>query len=95
MLISGVTEKMNTTGAIIYNLLNFFSSALIGTAIAVGLFIYNFKFTAILVSVFGLMYLIVAYLFKIYLNDFLFKFLSLLTILKLILLIIYLLNINN
>ena len=68
MLISGVTEKMNTTGAIIYNLLNFFSSALIGTAIAVGLFIYNFKFTAILVSVFGLMYLIVAYLFKIYLK---------------------------
>ncbi len=59
---------MNTTGAIIYNLLNFFSSILIGTAITIGLFIYNFKLTTILVLVFGLMYLIVAYLFKIYLK---------------------------
>ena len=68
VLISGVTEKMNITGAIIYNLLNFFSSIFIGTAITIGLFIYNFKLTTILVLVFGLMYLIVAYLFKIYLK---------------------------
>lgn len=68
VLISGVTEKMNTTGAIIYNLLNFFSSIFIGTAITIGLFIYNFKLTTILVLVFGFMYLIVAYLFKIYLK---------------------------
>lgn len=68
ILISGVTEKMNTTGAIIYNLLNFFSSILIGTAITIGLFIYNLKLTAILVLVFGFMYLIFAYFFKIYLK---------------------------
>ncbi len=68
VLISGVTEKMNTTGAIIYNLLNFFSSILIGTAITIGLFMYNFKLTSILVLVFGLMYLMVAYLFKLYLK---------------------------
>lgn len=68
VLISGVTEKMNTTGAIIYNLLNFFSSILIGTAITIGLFIYNLKLTAILVLVFGFMYLIFAYFFKIYLK---------------------------
>ena len=69
VLISGVTEKMNTTGAIIYNLLNFFSSILIGTAITIGLFMYNFKLTAVLVLVFGLMYLIVAYIFKLYLKQ--------------------------
>ncbi len=68
VLISGITEKMNTTGGIIFNLLNFFSSILIGTAITFGLFIYNYKLTTILVLVFGLMYLVVAYLFKIYLK---------------------------
>lgn len=68
ILIAGVTEKMNTTGAIIVNLLNFISSILIGTAITIGLFIYNLKLTTILVLVFGFMYLIVAYFFKIYLK---------------------------
>lgn len=68
VLISGITEKMNTTGGIIFNLLNFFSSILIGIAITLGLFIYNYKLTTILVLVFGLMYLVVAYLFKIYLK---------------------------
>ena len=68
VLISGVTEKMNIAGAIIYNLINFFSSIFIGTAITIGLFIYNFKLTTILVLLFGSMYLTIAYLFKIYLK---------------------------
>ena len=68
ILISGVTEKMNTTAAIIVSLLNFISSILIGIAITIGLFIYNLKLTTILVLVFGFMYLTIAYFFKIYLK---------------------------
>ena len=68
ILISGVTEKMNLAQGIIFQLFNFFSSFIIGLAIIIGLLFYNFILTSLLVLAFGISYLLIAYLFKIYLS---------------------------